>query len=943
MNDGLLSLPFDHYERYALTARSVEAIRARIDSKEPLRILDVGGRLSSLKHWLPNDQVVLADPGAPPTHIYGESIDLRSDGYVCASGLQLPFPDDSFDIVASHDTLEHIPPGGRDRFIAECIRVAKRSFVLNGPVDSEDARAAERRLATFWERALEVADHALVEHLANGLPEAASIEAAIEAAGEHHASLPNGNLGRWLGMMAMKYHAEAMPDPRELHAALDRTYNTLKALPDDEEPCYRRLYVVVVGSKDATEASEVVGALRTAGSPSPQPTVERMAGLVDALEDHAIAVRGHLNRFAAGIEGSQTRIDALQSELNQTQLAYRHIVGSTGYRVLEKSRSAFKRAAPPGTRRQGVFLSVSRALHIAMTEGWRALFKRLRNPGRLKGRLFAPGPAGLGLDINTQYNLWLQNHALDPSEMDAVRERAAALQYRPLISVIMPVYNTERQWLVPAIESVRTQLYDNWELCIADDGSDLAETKRVLSDYTADDDRIRVTTLAKNLGIGGASAAALALAQGDFIALLDHDDELKPDALYEVVARLNEEPSLDYIYTDEDKKDAHGRLVDPFFKPDWSPDLFMSVNYVTHLSVIRRELAETVGGFRLGYDGSQDYDLLLRMTEQTDRIAHIPKPLYTWRKIGGSAAGGHDAKPYARDAAKRALQDALDRRKIKGNVFDGSVPGYYRVTYALTERSRVSIVIPTKDRLNMLKRCIDSISARSRYDNYEIVVVDNGSTERATLQYLEQAPVRVVAHPGEFNFSALINAGVRASEGEHVVLLNNDTEVIEPSWIEAMLEHDQRAEVGAVGARLLYPDGTVQHEGVIVGRHEALPAHLDHRGYFSLGEGVRNLSAVTAACMMIKKSVFEEVGGFDEELRIAYNDVDFCLRLREKGYLVIYTPHALLYHYEGATRGRQHPPDDDRLYRERWYETQFDQDPYYNPNLDPQYRYNLKL
>ena len=611
------------------------------------------------------------------------------------------------------------------------------------------------------------------------------------------------------------------------------------------------------------------------------------------------------------------------------------ITDSIGYRLLERARGPIRWLAPEGTRRRVPLSIVKRGLNIARTEGWSTLLRRGVQVWRWIPNLRGSYIAGQHLPLDEQYQPWLKAHALTPTRVRQIQEKAARLSYRPLVSIIMPVYNPDSTWLRDAIESVRAQLYNNWELCIADDGSTRPGLRDLLNDYSQGDERIKLTRLDKNQGIAAASNAALALATGEFVGLLDHDDELKPDALFEVVKLLNERRDLDFIYSDEDKKSPDGRLVEPFFKPDWSPDLLMSVNYVTHFSVFRKELIDTVGGFRSGYDGSQDYDLVLRITELTDRVAHIAKPLYTWRKVPGSAASSPDAKRFALHAAKRSLRDAISRRGLDGNIEDGHWKGSYRVRYTIAGHPKVTIIIPTRDRVDMLRRCVKSIRGKSSYKNYEILVVDNDSQEQETLDYLSSFNGRVIRYAHEFNFASIINTAAReAADSDALIFLNNDTEVISPEWIEAMLEHGQRPDVAAVGARLLYPDGRVQHEGIIIGLGGGSAGNGDHGGYWHLGGSIRNCSAVTAACMLTRPSVFWELGGFDEHLSVAFNDVDFCLRAREKGYLITYTPFSTLYHHESATRGKLHPDQDERFFRKRWGNPGQYRDPYYNPNLD---------
>ena len=557
------------------------------------------------------------------------------------------------------------------------------------------------------------------------------------------------------------------------------------------------------------------------------------------------------------------------------------------------------------------------------------------------------------LKLDDVYHLWrLKN---EPSEKDAMmyKKDILSFKYMPKISIITPVWNTDEKWLRLAIESVLDQIYENWELCIVDGNSDKPHVKRVLKKYAEKDSRIKVKFLPENKGIAGNSNEALSLATGEFVALLDHDDELCPFALYEVAKLLNERPKLGYIYSDEDKIDEKGQRRDPFFKPDWSPDMFLSCNYLCHLSVIRTSIVDDVGGFRSGYDGSQDYDLFLRVIEQIDDdlISHIPKILYHWRIIPKSAASSCQAKPYAYTAGKKALKDAMIRRGAEiCYISDGVCVGVdYRVIYRIKDNPKISIIIPTRDNVKILKKCINSILANTKYDNYEIIVVDNQSREVDTFEYYKTikniSKIKILDFCRPFNFSAMNNYAISKARSEYILLLNNDIEVINSDWLSCMLEHAQKDNVGAVGAKLLYPDGTIQHAGVILGiggvaghSHKCYPA--SHPGYFTRIQMVQNFSAVTAACMLTKKSLFEEVGGFDERnLSIAFNDIDYCLKLRQNGYLVVYTPYAELYHHESLSRGYEDTPEKQQRFlrevtymRKKWGDV-LDHDPYYNPNL----------
>ena len=522
------------------------------------------------------------------------------------------------------------------------------------------------------------------------------------------------------------------------------------------------------------------------------------------------------------------------------------------------------------------------------------------------------------------------------------------LAKQPIISVIMPVYNVEACWLEAAIQSVQYQIYPHWELCIADDHSTHPEIINYLK--SLNHPMIKTKFLDKNYGIAGASNAALSLATGEYIAFLDHDDEITPDAFYEVVKIINEH-NPDLIYSDEDKLTREGYYLEPHFKPDYSPDLILSINYICHLSVYRKNLLEKIGYFRTGFDGAQDYDLLLRVLDHTDRVFHIQKILYHWRKIPGSTAAKFDNKHYAWQAGRLAVKDTLKRRNIAGKVILGDLPGNYRVKRQLQKKPKISIIVPFQDKPDLLQQCIDSILIKSTYHNFELVGISNNSLEPEThslMKYYQNhdSRIRFLTHNIPFNFSTINNYAAAQANGEHLLLLNNDIVVITPDWLEALLEHSQRPEIGAVGAKLYYPDDTVQHGGVIIGiggiaGHAHKYYQRGDTGYFHRLNLTQNLSAVTAACLMVKKSLYSLVGGMDEQhLAIAFNDVDFCLRLREHGYLNVFTPYCELYHHESKTRGYEDTPQKKQRFaneiaymRKRHANILQNGDPYYNPNL----------
>ena len=554
-------------------------------------------------------------------------------------------------------------------------------------------------------------------------------------------------------------------------------------------------------------------------------------------------------------------------------------------------------------------------------------------------------------DLVEEYDRWRRMHAPRPVDLQKLAETVELLPHKPLISVIMPVFNTPESFLEAAIDSVINQIYPHWELCIADDASTAPHVRQTLEYYQAQDRRIKVTFRTTNGHISHCSNSALELATGEFVALLDHDDLLTPDALYEVALLINRQPAADMIYSDEDKIDDHERLKDPFFKPDWCPDSILSRMYTCHLGVYRRSLVEAIGGFRPGYEGSQDYDLVLRFTEQTNKIFHIPKILYHWRIHSASAASHTEAKPYAHQAAEKALAEALQRRGTPGEINDSpTCLGHHIVRYPIESYKLVSIIIPTKDLGHVLNQCLQSIFSQTTYPNYEVIVIDNGSVEKETAEIIDRwskkQPQRFKCYPLNipFNYSKLNNYAVSQAKGEFLLFLNNDTEIITPDWVDAMVEQAQRPSIGAVGVQLLYPDNTVQHAGVVAGiggvaGHSHRHSFSDVAGYFNQMQTVNNYSAVTAACLMCRRDVFMAVEGFEEELAVAFNDVDFCFKLLDKGYRNLYLPHVKLYHYESKSRGIEDTLEKQARFRQevaymhrRWHSL-IERDPCYSPHL----------
>jgi GT2 family glycosyltransferase len=512
----------------------------------------------------------------------------------------------------------------------------------------------------------------------------------------------------------------------------------------------------------------------------------------------------------------------------------------------------------------------------------------------------------------------------------------------PLLSVVVPVYRPSLWYFRECVQSVIDQTYQHWELCLCDDGSGDPELTAAMEDMAAGDARIKVMALEQNGGISRATNKALAAATGEFIVLLDHDDLLDLEALAEIAAVVLTEADADVIYSDEDKLDELDRPCQPHFKPDWDPDMLLSFPYLGHVTAIRHELLQRIGGFRPEFDGSQDFDLMLRATEQARRVVHIPRVLYHWRVVAGSAAGDSDAKPWAHLASRRAVEDAVIRQGINGAVDGGPFQGAYHVRRRIEGSPTVSIIMPFRDQAALTVACLASLEVAPGYPITEVVLIDNGSTEpetRALRRQLEARPAtRVLEYPGPFNWSAINNMAAKTCDTDMLLFLNNDIEASSEGWLHALVELGQRSDVGAVGARLLYPDGALQHAGVVLGLG-GVAGHLfagmppGDMGYFGWDLIVREYSAVTAACMLVRREVFEELDGFDETFAVGFNDVDFCIRLGRAGYRVLYTPHAKLIHYESVSRGLSGYQHDYQQFLARWIGVLRMDDPFYNRNL----------
>lgn len=590
-----------------------------------------------------------------------------------------------------------------------------------------------------------------------------------------------------------------------------------------------------------------------------------------------------------------------------------------------------------------------------MKKAIKVSLKAVVNPKRAKNDIkFIAKRRAVNNERRKQYINWFETQALSNAQLEEQRIASKELENRPLISVLVPTYNTNPKHLEECLQSVVEQTYDNWELCISDDASTNPETKRVIQEFEKKYPSIRAIFNKTNGHIAVSSNIALGMAKGEFVSLLDHDDLLLPNALYETVVKINEHPNADLIYSDEDKLEQDKYHVEPFFKPDWSPDFLNSCNYITHFATIRTSVMKEINGFTPGTQGAQDWDLFLRISEYTAKIYHIPKILYTWRKSETSTAMSADSKPYAYINQKTVLRNSIVRRKENAFIDAHPALGFWRVKYSIKKTPIVSIIIPTKDNFKLISQCIDSILSESSYPYFEIVVVDTGSTDQKVHKYYEKITkdtdqIKIVKWDKPFNFSGACNFGANKSKGEYLLFLNNDTQVLpeHSDWIQGLLEHAQHNDAGMVGPKLLFPNGTIQHAGVVLSKRDIAyhpfygqPETLDIANYIYIAN-VRNTAAVTAACSMVSRKKFDEVGGFDTTLRVTYNDIDLCLKLLDKGYRNIYNPFVVLVHHESMSVGKIQSSDRDqseyqeakKLMDKRWSKY-LENDPYYNANFE---------
>lgn len=935
--EGLKSKEPTFVLRYWLVAEIISQLSD--GNLKDKKIIDVGGNGSLLPEILKKKIDILDLP------------DNDYENYIQASALDMPIKDEAYDTVVSCDVYEHIPVKDRPKFIKELLRVSKDYVVLCGPMYKPESAAAEKRANEFF-KDLTGRDHPwLEEHINYTLPKESELQEILRDKGYQYSKFDHGALLPWemmtkLNLMLIEQSVAQDEAIVSKINDLNSHYTKSLGLKDFAEKGYRTIYVI---QKQKTEKPLQI----LTAKPDPEILNKTILEATNILKEMIIGFRVQrmeLDNLRSTTKSQAEHYQALAAELNQ-------IHTSRGWRALQVAR----RVARPT-------YALVRKTHLAKPI---RLAKRATVKAVVKIPVIKHAVGLTRFELQKQnnqrhrrneYRQWLQENKPTAIELQAQKTESKHFLKRPLISIIMPTYNTNELFLRDCLESVIAQTYDNWELCIADDASTNTKVIDIIKEYSAKDPRIKYVFRKKNGHISEASNSALKLASGKFVALLDHDDVLWPNALYEVVTLLNQKPDTDFVYTDEDKIDEKGlHHSDPFFKPAWSPEYLRSINYITHFAVIRRELVEKAGRFRKGYEGAQDWDLFLRITRQTDKIEHIPKILYSWRRSEGSTAMRPSAKNYAYENQKKVLLDDAEARGLKVRSLKWGVSQLmWNTEYEIKDQPKVSIIIPTKDKYTYIKKCLVSLKKKTTYKNLEIIIVDTGSTDKHVWRLYDNYKkkfkhMKVVKWNKPFNFALVCNYGATKATGEYLLFLNNDTEVITPNWVELLLQYARQSHVGAVGCKLLYPGGLLQHAGVVlgIGGNDSTPgvaAHLfpaypdkpvaDPVQSLYVG-GTRNFSAVTAACIMVSRAKFEKVSGFNGEFQIAWNDVDFCLKLVKAGWYNVYTPQVKLYHHESVSVGVPGSKNRDldvfnkeiELFGKKWGWDYINNDPYYSPHF----------
>jgi O-antigen biosynthesis protein len=980
-------VPFDQYQRYKHAADLINTVR---EDGQVFSILEVGANEhKNLERFLLNDSITYLDI-VVPEHL------KQDPSYIEGDATNMPLEDNKFDFIIALDVFEHISDPLRGAFVSELMRVSKYGFILAAPFNTPGVEESEIRANKFFETMYGFNYQWLEEHRENGLPE---IEKLISFLEENHWSYLNfshGSLKVWEKMIKIHFLAAGRSSLYDYRATIDDYYNNYIYNVDYDEPSYRNFFFV---SSDLEKIEKAKAFVTGRSNQGLDPAVfDKLSQLENDLINLSSYDLTHKEYMAKKDELAQKdqQINSMNVELKiqeqKTDELSRKVENSNHklnklLLINDTLRSEKENIATQLTSAQADILSLQQELHnayetLTQKDNYINQLEIISQQLRMKNRVKKLVPkairskAKLSLSIIKKLK---QNPSLAKKGLQEIRHSGLRalnnkiqsvvtvgeltsdyvsqeislddIQYmkaeielfhkKPLVSIVIPVYNVAPKWLNLAIESVKSQIYPYWEICIVDDCSTNEETIDYLGSIK--DARINIVGLEQNSGISNASNKAVSIGTGEYIALLDNDDEIAANALFEVVKAINDFDA-DVLYSDEDKVDIHGTKKNPLHKPDWSPDLLRSQMYIGHFLVFSRELFNKVGGFRTEFNGSQDYDLVLRMTEIARKIHHIPKVLYSWRELETSTAANPYAKPYAHTAGLAALNEHLARVFGPENAY--ATEDEYLFVYDSryrTESVKVSIIIPTKDKVELLEPCISSILKKTSYPNYEILIINNNSVEKETFDWFEQqksrTAVRIIDANYEFNWSKLNNHGIREAAGEVYVFLNNDTLIISEDWLERLVEKAQREDVGTVGGLLLYEDHTIQHAGVVIGLggwadHIFKGMKPNHFGSPYISPMVtRNVTASTGACLAISKKTIDKIGLFNEEFIICGSDVEISLRSLEHGLVNIYDSHVKLFHLESKSRSSYIPPIDFELSKFFYGPYLEKGDPYFNKNL----------
>lgn len=908
----LTTLPYDHFQRYLITAQLVELIERRLQTGA-ISILDVGGHSSSLKLFLPANRVVLADPNAPLEYTHRPEIPFEHDGYIRALGGSLPFPSAIFDLVTAHDTLEHVPPQARLGFLEDLLRTASRFVLVNGPVAKIEVTQAEKRLALFWERTLRWKEHFLQEHLEFGLPESEQLQAFFSERGFPFAVIPNGDFYRWFAMMALRSYLLALPQSDQLQASIDSIYNKVVSPYDYSAFCYREAFLVSKRPDDSDLIREVIREFNSKNAEGRQAeSFQFIDQIVDPLERHAGEVSAHLTKLHNYIEGLVDEVRTLERRSGNSRIRLAKSFGELNEmrRALESTTKQLNliTRSPEYKLFESLYQRATAALPESTARGKLAR-KALRRTRKALGNYLSRGDY---LPVYP-YERWISE--VEPTVFRKVRPKLA---YSPRLSVLVMGGETASPVdLRRSLDSILAQHYRGIEVLVEAESPSMHQLRQF-----------------RKLGIEILDADQTASAStADFVCILAAGDVLSPHALLEIAKLLNRDPAIDFIYSDHDTIGERGERSSPFFTPSWSPDLLLSTPYCGALLVVRRTLLASLGWVREDSQWIAAWDLALRISEMTTRASRIPKILVHCKERKMSRLKESQANEI------RIIEQHLARKGVEAQVMrDGQI----RVKWKIAPTT-VTIIIPTAHNRLMLDRCLRSLK-KPRAIGLEVFVVDSSEPTLDKQNWYEElvgevsVPFEVIWREAPFNYSAVNNFAANRATGDYLLFLNDDVVPLNDDWIEEMVGWAQQPGVGLVGAQLLYESGEIQHTGVIVGMggfadHIFRGIHPDAETMFGSPSWYRNFLAVTGAAMMIRRDLFEEIGGWDEQFTLCGSDVEIGLRVRRYGYRVVLTPFARLLHFESSTRGRHVPLED--FYTSYWDYQPFlyGGDPYFNPNL----------